>query len=98
MPDAPVNLVNPGLWLTNADQITFSWEDGESDGEAAITDYRIYYDQTTNTWIELVASHTGQSYTTDFELIEGHTYSFKVQAQNSVGYGDFSDPIAIKAA
>lgn len=31
-------------------------------------------------------------------LTEGHTYSFKVQARNSVGYGAISDPVSILAA
>lgn len=97
MPDAPVALTD-NVDQTSATQISFSWSDGESDGGAAVLDYRIYYDQTTDTWIELVPVLTDQTYTTVMQLSEGHTYSFKVQARNWVGYGDFSEPISILAA
>jgi hypothetical protein len=40
--------------ITSATQVSFSWSDGESDGGAAVLDYRIQYDQTTNSWVELV--------------------------------------------
>jgi titin len=86
VPDAPLNLQDKAD-ETSATQITFTWEDGASDGGAAVLDYRIYYDQATDTWIELDSSITAQVYTTQIVLTEGHTYSFKVQARNSVGYG-----------
>jgi hypothetical protein len=97
VPDAPLNLQDKAD-ETSATQITFTWENGISDGGAAVLDYRIYYDQATDTWIELDSSITAMVYTTQIELTEGHTYSFKVQARNSVGYGQLSSAVAIRAA
>jgi len=43
VPDAPINLLdNPSL--TTATEITFTWEEGASDGGAAVIDFRIYWD------------------------------------------------------
>jgi hypothetical protein len=63
-----------------------------------VIDYRIYYDQSTDTWIELDTGITVKTYTTTVALIEGHTYSFKTMSRNSVGYGELSDPVSILAA
>jgi hypothetical protein len=52
VPDAPIDLTDDTP-NTSATQISFTWNDGASDGGAAVIDYRIYYDQSTDTWIEL---------------------------------------------
>jgi hypothetical protein len=78
--------------------VSFTWSDGLSDGGAAVIDYRIYYDQSTGTWTELDAGITQKSYTTTISLTQGHTYAFKVQARNTVGYGELSAEHSILAA
>lgn len=97
VPDAPIDLADDTLYTT-ATEITFTWSDGVSDGGASVIDYRIYYDQSTDTWIELDTGITVKTYTTTVALIEGHTYSFKTMSRNSVGYGELSDPVSILAA
>jgi hypothetical protein len=77
VPDAPINLLDDAP-NTSATQISFTWSDGVSDGGAAEIDYRIYFDQSTDTWIELDTAIIDRSYTTTVSLTEGHTYSFKV--------------------
>jgi hypothetical protein len=52
VPDAPIDLTDDAP-NTSATQISFTWNDGASDGGVAVIDYRIYYDQSTDTWIEL---------------------------------------------
>jgi hypothetical protein len=97
VPYAPVDvIVDPAN--TSATQISFTWNDGSSDGGAAVIDYSIYYDQSTSTWIELDNAIAIKSYTTSITLIEGHTYAFKVKARNSVGYGELSSEVSILAA
>jgi hypothetical protein len=89
VPDAPVDLADAVL-ITSATVIGFTWLDDTSNGGAAIIDYRIYYDQSTSTWVELDTGITPKSYQTTIALSQGHTYAFKVQARNSVGYSLFS--------
>jgi hypothetical protein len=55
VPDAPVNLVNDDN-LTSDLSITFSWEDGPSNGGVEVIDYDVYYDQATNNWVLLEAN------------------------------------------
>jgi hypothetical protein len=50
VPDAPIDLTDDED-NTSATQISFTWNDGSSDGGAAVIDYSIYYDQSTGTWI-----------------------------------------------
>jgi hypothetical protein len=63
-----------------------------------LIDHRIYYDQGTNTWIEIDSGIVPNTYTTALSLVEGTIYSFKVQARNSVGLGELSQAVAILAA
>ena len=96
-PDSPSQLLNLPE-VTSANQIGITWTDGKSDGGASVIDYRIQYDQSTGTWIELASGIQVKYYTTTVSLIQGHLYSFKVKARNSVGYSDFSSPVSILAA
>lgn len=77
VPDAPINLADAPL-ITSSSQIGLGWEAGASSGGEPILDYRIYYDQSTDNWVELVDSVTTRSYTTSVLLIKGRTYKFKV--------------------
>jgi hypothetical protein len=97
-PDAPINLANI-ISITLDDRIGLSWEDGASNGGTSIIDYQVWYDDGlgTGTYIELVSALTEREYTTT-GLYSGLTYSFKVRARNSVGYGVLSDSFEILAA
>ena len=97
VPDSPSQLLNLPE-VTSANQIGITWTDGKSDGGAAVIDYRIQYDQSTGTWIELASGIQVKYYTTTVSLIQGHLYSFKVQSRNSVGYGEFSSILTVLAA
>jgi hypothetical protein len=84
--------------VTSRTAIEFSWSDGESDGGAAVIDYRIMYDQTIDVWAELESNVLGQTYSTTITLTPGRYYKFKVMARNSVGYSEMSEEIVILAA
>lgn len=77
VPDAPINFANVPT-ITLASRIGLTWTPGISSGDKPIIDYRIYYDQSSDTWIELVDGVTAQTYTTDISLTQGRTYKFKV--------------------
>jgi hypothetical protein len=83
--DAPISLANDILTTTDT-TIRFTWSDGSSDGGNAVIDYTIFYDQGTNTFVELEVGVTTQYYLTSVTLIAGTTYIFKVQSRNSVGF------------
>lgn len=59
-------------------------------------DYKIWYDQGTNIYKELVVV-TETSYTAE-GLTPGNTYKIKLQSRNSVGYSPFSNEISILAS
>ena len=73
VPDAPVNLFDLPA-VTKANKIGLVWDEGDSSGGEAIIDYRIFYDQSSNTWTELVSGVTDPTYTTDTIMTKGHTY------------------------
>jgi Fibronectin type III domain len=97
VPDAPVNLANNPS-KTSKTVISFTWEDGESDGDRPIIDYRITYDKATSNFVVLDTGIVSKSYTTSVVLIAGRTYVFKVEARNSVGYSAMSAEVSILAA
>ena len=43
VPDAPVNLQNDAT-VTDDVTVGFNWQDGPSDGDSEILDYRVWYD------------------------------------------------------
>lgn len=97
VPDPPLNLQNDPS-VTDKATIRFTWTDGASDGGETIIDYRVSYDQATGNYVELASGLTVQGYTTSVTLTAGRTYSFKVEARNSVGYSAVSDKVSILAA
>lgn len=97
VPDAPVNLQNNPL-VTSDSIIEFTWEDGASDGNRPIIDWRVTYDESTGNFVTLVDGLTDRVYTTDFTLLKGQTYTFYVQARNDVGYSAPSEQIPILVA
>jgi hypothetical protein len=74
------------------------WQPGASNGGTAVIDYTISYDQSISQWIELVSGVTETYYTTTEELIPGRTYTFKIQARNTVGLSIESTELSILAA
>jgi hypothetical protein len=96
VPDAPINLANV-LEITKDDRIGFVWEDGHSNGGNSIIDYQVWYDQGTDDFIPLATGLSEREYVAT-DLYSATTYKFKVRARNSVGYGEFSEEIAILAA
>jgi hypothetical protein len=78
--------------------IRFTWSDGSSDGGTVVVDYTVYYDQGTNTFVELEAGVTSQFYLTSVTLSAGTTYVFKVQVRNTVGYSSDSAELSVLAA
>jgi hypothetical protein len=97
VPDAPESFANVPE-ITNASRIGLTWQEPSNSGGEPIDDYTIMYDQSEGKWIELVNSVSSTSYTTTVALTKGRSYTFKVQARNSVGFGAFCAEITILAA
>lgn len=57
MPDAPISLTND-LTTTTDTEIRFTWLDGASDGGTPVIDYTIYYDQGSDSLVELESGVT----------------------------------------
>lgn len=51
-------------------------------------DYRLSYDQAAGNWVTLEEAVVGTKYTTSFSVQAGKTYSFTIEARNSVGYSE----------
>jgi hypothetical protein len=77
VPNAPISLSNDAA-QTLSTQIGLTWSEGASNGGSAVLDYRIYYDQTTGTWVELDSGIATNSYVTTVTLTQGMIYSFRV--------------------
>ena len=95
VPDAPV-LSNDPL-VTSDTVIRLNWS-VVSDGGTTVIDYAVYYNQGTNNFVLLKNDVTTQYYQTDFVLVAGQTYKFKVSARNSVGTSLDSLELSILAA
>jgi hypothetical protein len=63
VPDPPQSLVRNDQ-LTSRSVISFSWSDGVTSGGSAIIDYKVSYDQSFGSWIEIGSGITTQSFTT----------------------------------
>ena len=72
--------------------------DGASDGGTSVIDYTVYYDQGTDSFVELESGVLTQYYLTTVSLTPGTTYKFKVTARNSVGSSLDSEVVEILAA
>ena len=57
VPSAPISLANDASVTTDT-VIRFTWSNGASNGGATITDYTVYYDQGTGTFVELESGVT----------------------------------------
>jgi len=84
--------------VTTASVIGITWADGPSTGGSPIIDYRVSFDQSISTWVVLETGVLTKSYQTDVTLTPGATYSFRVEARNSVGYSLVSSSVQVLAA
>lgn len=84
MPDAPVNLTRDEE-NTSLTVLSFTWQDGASNGGQLILDYRVQFDQGRDEWRELQANVLTQSLTVS-GATPGTSYKFKVEARNVIGY------------
>ena len=97
-PDAPLQLQNVPA-TTNASRIGLSWVIGSANGGTAVIDYRISWDQGTNTYTVLASNIGTTSYTTLAALTANTVYKFKVEARNSFGFSlTYSAEVSIRAA
>jgi hypothetical protein len=86
-PDPPTNLTDLPE-ITSSSQIGIGWQAGASDGGTQVIDYRLSYDQAAGNWVTLEEAVVGTKYTTSFSVQAGKTYSFTIEARNSVGYSE----------
>ncbi|MCS5585436.1 MAG: fibronectin type III domain-containing protein [Pseudomonadales bacterium] len=96
--DPPKALANDAA-NTSHTQVTFTWAAPASNGVSAVLDYKVFWDQGTNNFVELegATALTTKNYTKT-GVTEGTTYKFKVQARNTVGYSSESSTVSILAA
>lgn len=96
VPDPPVSITN-NADITNAVQIGLTWSPGSSSGGSPVIDFRISYHEGTGTFVTLEEGVSAYSYTAT-GLTGGSTYTFKIEARNSVGYGTYSDEVVVVCA
>ena len=77
IPDAPISLEND-LSVTSDSIIRLTWQEGASNGDSPVLDYKISYDQSTGNFIQLADGVADLFYQTTVSLTKGQTYSFKV--------------------
>jgi hypothetical protein len=77
------------------------WPEPDSNGDP-IVDYKVYWDQAINVYVEIASSTYGQrTFTVNLDatgLDEGKSFYFKVSAVNSIGEGELSFPYLVVAA
>ena len=97
-PDAPTALANLPL-VTDATKIGLIWQTGAANGGTPVIDYRLSWDQGTNTYQVLAIGITTTSYTTIITLTSDTVYKFKVESRNAFGYSTtYSSEISVRAA
>ncbi len=87
-PGSPTAIVD-NILLRTSTSLTISWTPPSSNGGATILSYELAYDQSIGNYIVLGSDITTTTYQVK-GLKFGLTYTFKVRALNSLGYGDFS--------
>jgi hypothetical protein len=83
--------------LTTTTEIGLMWNAPNFDGGQSILDYRVWFDQGTNSFAVLAENVVTLPFVAT-PVVKGNTYKFKVQARNSVGYSAFSDEFSVTAA
>jgi hypothetical protein len=99
IPEAPTLLTRNEL-LTTKTVLSFDWSEGVSNGGSDIIDYKVEYDQSMDTYVEVASGLTVRSFTTTYleAITAGNYYKFKVYSRNAVGYSDASEEFTILAA
>ena len=64
--------------------------------DVAITQYEVYWDQASNTWVSL--ANTTSLETVKTGLVGGTIYQFKVRAYNKYGEGLFTAPVSVNTS
>lgn len=78
VPDSPINLRNVAA-NTKETLISIEWSQGVSNGNQPVLDYRLWYKlESAADYTILSSSLLVTSYTTDFTLLAGQNYQFKV--------------------
>jgi hypothetical protein len=77
VPDPPINLVKNTL-VSNAVTIGIQWDNGLESGGVPVLDYRVWYDQGTDTYMILDYEISDTQYVTTVPLTSGTYYTFKV--------------------
>jgi hypothetical protein len=97
IPDPPTDLADVPT-ITLRDRIGLQWIAPVFDGGSPIYDYRLWHDNASGDGnFVILAEGLDLSYTS-LNLLQGHVYTFKVQARNDYGYSDFSNLVSILAA
>jgi hypothetical protein len=86
VPDAPTNLQA----VASNQSVTLSWVAPPDNGRS-ITGYKVSY---TFAGITSINDYNAELSQTIYTLTNGTSYSFKVQALNEAGYGDWSDEVS----
>jgi hypothetical protein len=97
-PDVPTTLANVPL-ITDATKIGLTWQTGAADGGTPVIDYRLSWDQGTNSYLVLDIGIITKSYTTIISLTPDSVYKFRVESRNAFGYSTtYSSEISVRAA
>jgi hypothetical protein len=82
---------------TNANQIVINWTQATENGGSVVLDYEIQYKVGAGAYSVLADGITALTYT--FTGVgTGQSYTFKVRARNSEGFGNDSNEVTILAA
>jgi hypothetical protein len=73
------------------------WQEGPTYYGASIIDYRIFYDQGIDDFVELASDVTDLFYTLT-SIVTGTNYKFKVQARSEYGYSLETEELTVLAA
>jgi hypothetical protein len=94
--DAPLDLLETISERTSS-TITFTWSEGLLNGGSTVIDYQVSYENLSFVYEILASNLVEKSYTVT-GLTYGQTYKFKVEAQNGLGYSEYSEEAEILCA
>jgi hypothetical protein len=79
IPEAPT-LLTRNQELTTKTVLSFTWSQGVSNGGSPIIDYKVTYDRSMNSWVEVASGLTALSFTTTYlqSITPGNYYKFRV--------------------
>ena len=80
--------------------ITIDWDLPAFDGDSAITDYEVWWDDgAEDANFNIIGASTGNAltFTTSTTLVVGNVYTFLIRAVNAVGESPYSDQFSVIA-